>query len=249
MSLSGRANLSPFDVLQTYVPTTTADKVMEAGATGTTPDGRAFKMAYILASGSSLVTNKLVQGPAVNSNLQGATCSTQSIGDTSMTLTFTSTTFSANVFAGGFIGIITGTGSVQTLQIKSHPAVTSGTTCLFQLVDPVYIATASSPTANVWANPYYGVIAYTGSVTGTYAGVPLVAATVDATYGTFVWLQTNGLAVILGQGSVGAGLGLQASTIVAGAFAAAASTGAKLATASQATTDATYSFADLNIAS
>lgn len=76
-----------------------------------------------------------------------------------------------------------------------------------------------------------------------------MAATVDATYGTFVWLQTNGLAVILGQGSVGAGLGLQASTIVAGAFAAAASTGAKLATASQATTDATYSFADLNIAS
>lgn len=247
MAQSGRQQLSPFDVLTTYTPSNATDAPAEVGATAGTPDGRTFKLGFVAAGATALSASKLTMGPVVLSALQGATCSTQSIGDTQITLTFSSTTLTANQLAGGFIGIITGTGSVQTLQIKSHPAVAATTTCVFTLVDPIYIATSGSPTANVWDAPYSAIVVASTTITASVTGIPIVAVSPDATYGTYAWFQTGGVALALNQGNTTAALGLAPSSSVAGALATVGATTNQVATASQAGTDAAYGFVDLNI--
>lgn len=247
MSQTSRQTASPFDMLTTYVPTNTTDVPAELGTTAATPDGRTFKLGFIGAGSTTLNPGKLTQGPAVVSALQGATASAQSIGDTTLTLTFSSSSFAANVFAGGFLGVILGTGSVQTLQIKSHPAVASATSCVFTLVDPVYVTTSLGASVNTWAHPYSRVSVSPTTITGTLTGIPLVTVTADATYGAYAWFQTGGLCVALNQGGTTAGLDLAPSATVVGALATAAATTNHMATASQAGTDTAYGFVDLKI--
>lgn len=243
MPISGRLNLSPFDVLQTYLPSYAQDVPAEVGALGSTPDGRTFIMGFNNTASTALAPNKNTQGPAVIANMQSVTLSTQSIGDTSVTVTCSAQTLTANQMAGGYIGVISGTGSVATYRIKSHPAGTSATSYVMQLADPIYIATASSPVANIWANPYSAIIIAPTAVTGTMTGVPLVSITAQY-YG---WFQVEGTALMLNQGNTTVGLGLAISASVAGAMATVAATTTQIATASQAGTDGVYGFVDLNI--
>ena len=255
MAQSSTQSLSPFDVLQTYVPTNTTDSPSEVGAVNSTPDGRKFRMAYILPTGSSLSAAKLTQGPAVNTYYQGLTISAQSIGDTTITATLSASAnnvIAANVFAGGFISIITSTGSPAILQIKSHPAVTaSSTSVVFTLKDPIVVATGAAATANIVANPYYGNIVMPTTKTGVITGIPMVAVTVDSTYGTYFWSQVGGLALALGDTSgVTAGLGVTYSytnTPTAGAVTVLAATYPQIGMASSAFATTVYGTIDLNI--
>lgn len=255
MPQSGAMSLSPFDVLQTYVPTNATDSPAEVGAVGFTPDGRRFKLGYILPTGSSLSAAKLTQGPAVNTYYQGLTISAQSIGDMSITATLSASAnnvIAANVFAGGFISIISSTGSPQILQIKSHPAVTaSSTSVVFTLRDPVAVATGAAATANIVANPYYGNIVMPTTKTGVITGIPMVAVTVDSTYGTYFWSQVGGIALALADTTgVSVGLGVTYSytnTPTAGAVTALTATYPQIGMASSAFATTVYGTIDLNI--
>lgn len=245
MPISGELNLSPFDVLNSYSPSYTQDVPAGLGNIGSTPDGRKFKLGFNNTASTTLAANKLTQGPAVTANLQAVTCSSQSIGDTQITITFSSSSFAANAFAGGFIGIISGTGSVQTLQIKSHPVVSSGTTCVLTLADPIYIATSGSPVANVWANPYSAVIISPTTITGTITGINIVA--IAAQY--YGWFQVEGLCLALNDAGSSAGVQLMPSTNTAGALmqlaASGASTGQSVAISDQAIATTAYGFVTL----
>lgn len=247
MPQSGELNLSPFDVLSTYSPSYTQDVPAGLGNLGTTADGRKFKLGFNNTASTALAASKLTQGPAVTANMQAVTCSSQSIGDTQITITCTAQTLTANQLAGGFIGIISGTGSVQTLQIKSHPAGTSATSYVLTLADPIYIATSGSPVANVWANPYSAVIISPTTVTGTITGVNLVSITAQY-YG---WFQVEGLCLALNDAGSSAGVQLMPSTNTAGAMmqlaASASSTGQSVAVSDQAIATTAYGFVSLTI--
>lgn len=242
--LSGYTDLSPMDVLQTYVPSYTQDVPGEFGMVGQTSDGRRFKLGFNATASTTLASNKNTQGPVQLSQNNLGTVSAQSIGDTFIVYTFTggAQTTTLNQYQGGYVSIVTGTGSIQQLQIKSSPVVTSSTTITLQLTDPVYIATAATATANIWQAPYSAVIICPTTLTGTVTGVPLVAIPGQA-YG---WFQTAGLATVLGQGATTQGLDMAIGS-VAGSFAVAAATTQRLATADMAGADGLYTIASLKI--
>ena len=250
--MSGNLQLSPFDVLKTYVPSNATDSPAELGAVGVTPDGRRFKLGSLAASATTLAPGKLCQGPVISSSLQAVTCSSQSIGDTQITVTLSAgTAYAANQFAGGFIGIISGTGSVLMLQIKSSQKITTaGTTMILTLVDPIVVALSGSPVANIFANPLGGLVVMPTTLTGAIAGIPMISVVADSTYSTFVWMQTGGLALALVHGTINVGLGITYSTTstpVAGALEVATATLPNFGTAVQAGVDTAYSFVDLRL--
>lgn len=242
--LTGLIQLSPFDVLQTYLPANIEDTPSTIGGVGITTDGRRFRLGYNGTVSTTLAANKNSQGPVQSSSYSLGTVSAQNIGDTSITFTFNggAATVAANVFSQGFISIVTGTGSTQQLQIKGNPAVTSSTTIVLALQDPIVIATANTATANLWANPYSAVIICPTTLTGTVTGVNPVA--ILATY--WGWFQVGGLATCLGQGTTTQGLDMAIGS-VAGSLAVAAATTQRVASADQAGSDGLYTYVNMKL--
>lgn len=242
--LSGFIQLSPFDVLQTYVPANIEDTPSTIGGLGITSDGRRFRLGFNNTASTILATNKNSQGPVQSSSFSLGTVSAQNIGDSSITYTFNggATTVAANLFSQGFISIVTGTGSIQQLQIKGNPAVTSSTTIVLQLQDPIFIATANTATANLWANPYSAVIICPTTLTGTVTGVNQIAIPAQ----TWGWFLTGGLGTCLGQGTTTQGLDMSIGS-VAGSLAVTAATTQRLAAADQAGADGLYTFVNMRI--
>lgn len=260
MAWGNLMQLSPFDVLQTYQPEYSSSNgvngetlpggAVDLGAKGYTTDGRGFRLCVLPTTGTTLATNKVIQGPAQTSAFHLGTVSAQVVGDTSITYTFAggATTVAANVFAGGFISIVTGTGSVQQLQISGNGAVTSSTTIVLQLQDPIVIATANTATAEVYQNAFSApIVTPAGALSGQPIGVPMVAVAVSTTIPTYFWAQNEGFATVLGQGTTAIGLGASNSTSTAGALMVVAATTPQLAVATEAGADGLYTVWDLGI--
>jgi hypothetical protein len=273
MSWGNLMQLSPFDVLTTMQgdysstngvnPESIPSGAIGIGAVGFTTDGRRFRLCSLPSTGTTLAACKLIQGPAQVSAYHLGTVSANSIGDGSensssgvnfVTYTFNggATTVAANLFAGGFLSVVTGTGSPQQVQIAGNPAVTSSTTINLTLQDPIVLATANTATAELYVNAYTNPIVTPGSGSGLTAqpiGVPQVGVTVSSNSGqnTYFWAQDQGLATCLGQGATTLGNGAAASTSAAGALAAVAATTSQLATATEAGADGLYTVWDLQI--
>ena len=260
MALGQLMQLSPMDVLQTYQPEYSSSNGVNSetlptgnlslGATGLTTDGRSFRLAVLPVTGTTLAACKLIQSNAQTAAYHLGTVSATSIGDTSITYTFAggAATTVANQFSGGFISIVTGTGSPQQLQISSSPAVTSSTTITLGLQDPIVVATSSSATAELYANPFSAPVVTPGSsLTGTVLGAPMIGVTVSTTIPTYFWVQNGGFATVLGQGTTGIGLG-GSNGSVAGSMAVVAATTPQLAIALEAGADGLYTVWDLDIA-
>lgn len=252
--------LSPFDVLQTYSPDySTSNGVnpetlpvgaISLGSVGFTTDGRKFRFCVLPTTGTTLATNKLIQGIAQLSAYHLGTVSAQAVGDTQITYTFNggAATVAANYFAGGFISVVTGTGSVQQLQISGHGAVTSSTTINLNLQDPIVTATGAAATAEVYANPYSNpIVTPASALTGQLIGAPMVGVTVSTTVPVYFWAQSGGLSTVLGQGTTGIGLDGSNSTSTAGAMMVAAATTPHISTATEAGSDGLYTIWDLRI--
>lgn len=259
MAWGNLMQLSPFDVLQTYQPEYSASNGVNGetlptgnlalGAMGFTTDGRKFRLAVLPTTGTTLAPCKLLQGPAQTAAYHLGTVSAQVVGDTSITYTFAggAATTVANQFSGGFISVVTGTGSPQQLQISGSPAVTSSTTIVFQLQDPIVIATAANATAELYANLYSAPVITPGSsLTSAVLGVPMVGVTVSTTIPTYFWIQSGGFSTVLGQGTTGIGLG-GSNGSVAGSMAVVAATTMQLAQATEAGADGLYTVWELGI--
>lgn len=260
MTFGNLMQLSPFDVLTTSQPDYSASNGVnpetlpagnvDLGAIGLTTDGRKFRLCLLPTTGTTLAACKLIQGPAQDSHYHLGTVSAQTAGDTSITYTFAggATTVVANYFAGGFISIVTGTGSVQQLQISGHGAVTSSTTINLQLQDPVVITCTSAATAELYANQYSApIITPASALTAQLLGAPMVGVTVSTTIPTYFWAQSEGLATVLGQGTTGIGLDGSNSTSTAGAMMVAAATTPHISTATEAGADGIYTVWNLRI--
>lgn len=251
--------LSPFDVLQTLSPDYSSSNginpetlptgSLALGAVGFTADGRKFRLGSLATNATTLAACKLMQSNAQTSTYHLGTVSAQSIGDTQITYTVPSSTLTvtAGQFAGGFLSIVTGTGSFQQVQISGNPVATASTTLVLTLQDPLVIATAATATAELYANPYSAVIVTPGtSLTGTVVGVTTVAVTSNANTPVFFWAQTGGFATCLGQGTTTIGLG-GSNGSVAGSMAVVAATTPQLAIALEAGSDTLYTVWDLDI--
>ena len=164
------------------------------------------------------------KGGAVLGTLEGiAVAANSPAGGSTITVTLPNNgatdSVVVNQFKDGYITIATGTavadGRGQTFKIASHPAAARNANCVITIYDtlPVEID-ESEVTASITANVYDGVIiSPAGAMTGTPAGVPLIAVT--AAY--YAWFQTGGPCGVLLENDTTAGAPLGAANGIAGA--------------------------------
>jgi len=189
------------------------------GELGVTPDGRRFR--YCKVGATALVAGKLYQAPAYTTTHQNMTCSTQAVGDKTITVSLGASAVTANQYAGGYLNLNAGTGVGYCYRIASHPAADLSTSLVVTLETPILAATAVADTkGSLVPHPYNGVIVHPNTPTNVMAGVAVFTAT--AAY--YCWLQVGGPCALLNDSATAVGLGLAPSASVTGAAKTAATT-------------------------
>lgn len=183
-----------------------ATQLMPLGAYAESTDGRGFR--YALVGAVATVSGKVYQSSALDAtNYQPsgglAVSAAVAIGGTSV-VTSTSTTWTANALAGGYLSFDAGTPAGilgNLLKIKGNTATSAATGGTITLEDPVTVALTTSSKFIVTPHPYSGVVIEPGTPTGVIVGVAPYIVTA-AQYG---WIQTYGAASVLFTGTGVAG--------------------------------------------
>lgn len=183
--------------------TDSSTQQMAIGAYVETADGRGFRYSKIGAV--STVAGKVYQGTALDAtNLQPSgglgVSAAAAIGDTSIT-TSTSTTWTVNMLAGGYVSIAVTPGQGYIYRIKSNTATSGATGGVVVLEDPLKVALTTSSKFIVAQHPYSGLVVEPGTPTAAIAGV----ATNIITNGNYGWIQTKGACSVLFTGTGVAG--------------------------------------------
>ena len=206
-----------------------------------TNDGRAFK--YAKAGATALVPGKLQQASAEDtSNFQNLTVTAPAAGDTSITTTST-VTLTVNQLAGALLVISTAsTNAGQVAKIKSHAAATAAVVT-FYLEDPIVYAPTGTTKIDIVPNPFNGVVVNPTTATSAPVGIAVYKTT--AAY--FGWLQVQGAAPCLADGTVVVGTALDASNGTAGAVEAHAEAGVQAPVGTALTGIATTEYGLINL--
>lgn len=186
---------------------------LQVGATAQTGDGRTFSFA--LAGATALVPGKLYQSSVETTAWELVAPAAAAVGATTVTIT-TSLTATLNILAGGYLIGATTPGQGYIYKIKGNTAVTSAANMVVTLEDPIQVALTTGSTVSLVAHPNSGIILNPTSATGSIVGVPIYPVTA-AQYG---WIQTNGPAACLAQGTITVGEEVAASSTTAGAVVA-----------------------------
>lgn len=180
-----------------------ATQLMPLGAYMETSDGRGFR--YCKVGATATVAGKVYQSKALdatNDQPSGGlgVSAAVAIGGTEIT-TSTSTTWTVNEHAGGYISVNVTPGEGQLYRIKSNTATSAATGGVIVLEDPLRVALTTSSKFIIVQHPYNGVVIEPGTPTGKIVGV----AHCVITAGQYGWLQTKGVASVLFTGTGVAG--------------------------------------------
>lgn len=187
---------------QDYLVDSTTQQ-MPLGAYAETSDGRGFRYAKVGAVAT--VPGKVYQGPAkddTNFTPSGGlgVNAAVAIGGTSIT-TSTSTTWTANILAGGYVSIDVTPGQGYLYKVKSNTATSAATGGVVVLEDPILVALTTGSKFIATPHPYAGIVIEPGTPTANIVGVPpTIVATTD--YG---WIQVRGMCSCLFTGTGVAG--------------------------------------------
>ncbi len=177
------------------------DFVTYVGQKFDTSDGR--ELVLVQNGTVALAAGKLVQAPVeitafekLAVTVPAATPATA--GTNQILVTNGATVLKANLFAGGYLVVASGTGIGQTLKISSHQASIASTGKFIVVTeDPIQTTLDATSTVSLIANPYSGVVISNHSTLGTPVGVSLyaLAASTAPTYdGTSGALTASGVA-------------------------------------------------------
>ncbi len=181
----------------------------DLGAKMFTSDGRAYR--YVKAgAGAALVVGNLLQGIVEDTGEQGLTPVACDAGD--LKITTSAITVTKNQYAGGYVIVTITPGLGYQYKIKSHPAST-GAACVITLEDPIQVALTTTSRIDLVPNIYNGVIQSLAATSDAIVGV----AVCPITAGYYGWIQTNGVASILADGTITVGDLVVASDGTAGA--------------------------------
>ena len=127
--------------------TTTTRREHPLGAVGMTPDGRCFRWAF---SGEAIGAGQLVmqKGAVANHDMDLATATAGSVGDTSITVTLGATAATLNQYEDGALYTNDGTGEGHLYAIRSNPAADASASLVLTLHDKIREATSTSDTLN-----------------------------------------------------------------------------------------------------
>lgn len=209
MASTIKANLlvSPQDLF-----TSSTIQGTDLGAFATSGDGRGFR--YFLNGAVTVVPGKVYQGPAQDATNQtpagGLTPAAAAVGATQVTIS-TSTTFTANFLAGGYMSVAITPGQGYMYKIKSNTATAGAAGLVVTLEDPILVALTTSSRVIFNLNPFQGAVVAPGTITGTILGVGIYPV-VNAQYG---WVQTHGQCSALLTGTF-ASAGLAVGMLVGG---------------------------------
>ena len=197
-SLSGFPTVAGADILSN-----SSTQLMPLGAYMETPDGRGFR--YFKCGATATVAGKVYQGVALDAtNYQPsgglAVSAAAAIGDVTIT-TSTSTTWTADALAGGYLSVNVTPGQGYLYRIKGNTATSAATGGVITLEDPLIVALTTSSKFIVVPNPYNGAVIEPGTPTGVILGV----APAIVTAGNYGWLQTKGACSVLFTGTGVAG--------------------------------------------
>jgi len=194
--------------------TTTTRREHPLGAVGMTPDGRCFRWAF---SGEAIGAGQLVmqKGAVANHDMDLATATAGSVGDTSITVTLGATAATLNQYEDGALYTNDGTGEGHLYVIRSNPAADASASLVLTLHEKIREATSTSDTLNgLIENDYKDVEIYDADdIDGPALGV----APTEIANDTYFWLQTSGRAAVLIQGTVVLGDAVEASQTTDGA--------------------------------
>jgi len=186
----------------------------EVGEVRYTADGRAF--IYAKDGGSGLTAGKLAVAKAIDSTWMNETGSAVATGEKQLTLTITAANaaIDENEFANGWLQINNGVAAGDSYKIEANTAVaSSGTSITLSLAEPIRgTALTTGSYFTLVHNPAYEV-SHTTTQASTPVGVPLVDVTADY----YAWLQTDGVAAVLIEGTPAVGAKLTISAGVSGA--------------------------------
>lgn len=180
---------------------TYTDRRWPLGTVGRTEDGRVFRFA--LMGATAAVAGSLYQATVPVANHVGLTPTAAAVGATVISVTLGATAISANDYRDGQVSVdvTTGTSGGITYMIGAHPAVLASGVFAVPLKENHQVQVAIAATANtvsLYHSEYWKVIVAATSYTQRIVGVaPVVIAA--ASYG---WLQTQGPAFVLTQGTV-----------------------------------------------
>ena len=182
------------------------------GAERRLEDGRAFRYAYFAAATSRrLLVSTDVSATSVV-EVDGK-CTVASIGDTSVTITDSTTLGSATAdqYAGAYLHITGGTGNGYQYRIRGNTAASSNAVD-FELYDGLLVALSTSSDIAITGYPYNSV---RGATATDYIVSGVSVMNVTANY--YAWVQTRGIASILSDGALAIGANLTLSDGVEGA--------------------------------
>ena len=148
-----------------------------------------------------------------------------------------------NQLAGALLVISTAsTNAGQVAKIKSHAAATAAVVT-FYLEDPIVYAPTGTTKIDIVPNPFNGVVVNPTTATSAPVGIAVYKTT--AAY--FGWLQVQGSAPCLADGTVVVGTALDASNGTAGAVEAHAEAGVQAPVGTALTGIATTEYGLINL--
>lgn len=150
-----------------------------------------------------------------NADADGSTFS-HAAGSTTISLETNGTDLTANLFAEGYLYVNDQEGEGQCLRVKSHPAHdhSDDATVIITTYDPLHTAIVkNSSQVSLMQNPYADVVVAPTAETGAAVGVTVI----DMADNEFGWIQTNGPAAVLANGTLVLGHRVVRSDTVAGA--------------------------------
>ena len=160
-------------------------------------DGRKYRFA---ASGASTLTiGSMYCGPVNTASQQNLTAAAGAVNDRIATMT-TGASSAQNVFAEGYLNVSVTPGAGQLYKIASHILMTSGAGDVVNFAPGVAlrVATTTSSKYDLILNVYKGaVIAPATTLASPVIGCAVSAATTIRG----CWLQTRGIASVLGSGT------------------------------------------------
>lgn len=205
-SITGNANLGQYPLGHTLI----------------LPDGREFKFA--LNDGTAEVAGNLYQSVAPVGNHSNVACDTpRAVGATAISATLGATAAAVDIYTEGYVATTDAAGEGYAYRIRramssgaahASAAASAVLTVNLQADDSgVQVALTTASEVTFSRNRWHQVLIHPSPPTGRLAGVsPGIAAA-----NRFYWSQVRGLAAVLGDGTLLAGLPVMASISVDGA--------------------------------
>jgi hypothetical protein len=189
LQIPGTATLStPFDF--------TAAAAYPLGTRMVSQDGRAWR--YTEAGGTALVAGTVYQSEVPDAADDDLAVAAAAVGARSITITANAEAIVADEFNGGYMVVQDDAGEGRVYLVEDTPAASASTAFSLLLAHGVEVALTASSTVLLLKHPLRDVIIHPSPPTAPVVGVAAAAITEDQ----FGWLQVEGIASVLAEGTL-----------------------------------------------